>query len=175
MCHTHLKETMERIEQNAQRVNEAAAQEGGKSLPARAAGILVRKPSATKTPAEETREIAQGCILCERLDSTMERYALTLLYMWKHEADFQKAFAESKGFCLNHYAQLLSLAPEEVSGKDLQTFVETLTKLERENLGRIEKELEWFTLKFDYRNQDKPWGKSRDAVERTVGKLRGLM
>lgn len=37
-----------------------------------------------------------------------------------------------------------------------------------------EKDLEWFTLKFDYRNQQKPWGNSRDALERTVNRLRGF-
>ena len=42
----------------------------------------------------------------------------------------------------------------------------------RDNLSRMEKDIEWFTLKFDYRNQDKPWGDSKDAVERTVNKLR---
>ena len=29
------------------------------------------------------------------------------------------------------------------------------------------------TLKFDYRNKDKPWGNSQDAVERAINKLRG--
>ena len=43
----------------------------------------------------------------------------------------------------------------------------------RQNRARMEKDIEWFTLKFDYRNQDKPWGDSKDAVERTVNKLRG--
>ena len=42
-----------------------------------------------------------------------------------------------------------------------------------ENLTRVEKDLEWFTLKFDYRNRDKPWGNSQDAVERSVNKMRG--
>ena len=41
-----------------------------------------------------------------------------------------------------------------------------------ENLKRVEGELEWFTLKFDYRNADKPWGNSRNALERTVNRLR---
>lgn len=27
--------------------------------------------------------------------------------------------------------------------------------------------------KFDYRNQSKPWGNSRNALERTVNRLRG--
>ena len=29
-------------------------------------------------------------------------------------------------------------------------------------------------LKFDYRNQSKPWGNSRNALERTINRLRGL-
>ena len=41
------------------------------------------------------------------------------------------------------------------------------------NLQRLEKELNWYTQKFDYRNQDAPWGDSKDALERTVNKLRG--
>ena len=45
--------------------------------------------------------------------------------------------------------------------------------LEQKNLERTEHDLEWFTLKFDYRNQDKPWGNSKDAVERTINKLKG--
>ena len=48
-----------------------------------------------------------------------------------------------------------------------------LTRVELDALGRVEKDLEWFTLKFDYRNRDKPWGNSQDAVERSVNKMRG--
>ena len=44
----------------------------------------------------------------------------------------------------------------------------------KSNLAQDEKDLEWFTLKFDYRNQQKPWGNSRDALERTVSRLRGF-
>ena len=49
--------------------------------------------------------------------------------------------------------------------------VDTLTDIELKNFERLEGELEWFTAKFDYRNQDKPWGNSRDAVKRSVNKL----
>ena len=49
-----------------------------------------------------------------------------------------------------------------------------MLSLVKANLTQDEKDLEWFTLKFDYRNQQKPWGNSRDALERTVNRLRGL-
>lgn len=48
-----------------------------------------------------------------------------------------------------------------------------LNKVEMDNLARLEKEIEWFTLKFDHKNADKPWGTSKDSLDRTVQKLRG--
>lgn len=40
-------------------------------------------------------------------------------------------------------------------------------------MKRVEDELEWFTLKFDYRYQDQPWKNSRDALPRTILKVNG--
>ena len=103
----------------------------------------------------------------------MERYLYTILYMYKHEPEFPKLFAESKGMCLKHYEEALAMAPQHLSGDMLRQFVNTLIDLEQVNFDRLEKEIEWFTLKFDYRNEDKPWGNSRDAVKRSINKLRG--
>lgn len=170
MCHTYLKETMQKLDKDAQAAREAAAGEAGKSLFARMGG---RKAEGVQGAADSAQEISTRCILCERLDATMERYLYTLIYMWKHESEFRAAFEQSKGFCLTHYAQLLTQAQKDLSGKELAQFVETLCTLQKQNFERIEKELEWFTLKFDYRNQGKPWGNSQDSVERTINKLRG--
>ena len=41
------------------------------------------------------------------------------------------------------------------------------------SLGELERDVEWFTLKFDYRNSDKPWGNSKDAVIRAIRTLTG--
>ena len=92
--------------------------------------------------------------------------------MYKHEPEFPKLFAESKGMCLKHYAETLEMTPKHLSGEKLKAFVDTLVDKEMENFDRLEKEIEWFTLKFDYRNDDKPWGNSRDAVKRSINKLR---
>lgn len=165
MGHTYLKETIARVRQNAQRAKEEAS--GAARNP------LNRLRGKNLSAGEEAARLASGCILCDRLNNTMYRYALTLAYMWKTEADFRRVFEQSKGFCLPHYAQLIAVAPEELSGKDLTGFIDALTALEEKNLARLEKEIEWFTLKFDYRNADKPWGASQDAVERTLNKLRG--
>ena len=68
---------------------------------------------------------------------------------------------------------LLDMAEEALSGQELADFVKDLRAAMENSLTKMEKDLEGFTLKFDYRNADKPWGNSRDALPRTVLKLRG--
>ena len=82
-------------------------------------------------------------------------------------------FEKSKGFCLPHLALVLEMADKTLSAQQAQEFKKAAASLEIENLKRVEKELEWFTLKFDYRNADKPWGNSQDAPERAINKLQG--
>jgi hypothetical protein len=138
---------------------------------------MFKMNGSSLTPLQEAAKslegTASGCILCDSVKEHMDRYIYTMLYLWERDKDFRKAFSESKGVCIPHGAQLLSMAEENLPSRDLDPFVETLSNLITESLKRIEQEVEWFTLKFDYRNQDKPWGTSRDAVERAINKLRG--
>ncbi len=147
-----------------------AAESGGGS---RLLSSFRKESSVGDSPAAKLRARVGGCILCERLENTMRRYAYTLLHLWQTDTEFRRLFAASKGLCLPDMALVMEMADTEMSGKKRQEFLEALAQLQKENLSRIEKELEWFTLKFDYRNQDKPWGNSRDAVERAIGKLSG--
>ena len=169
MTHTHLKETLRRLKTHAEQIKAAAAEEAGKPIYKR---IGPKKGTSLVESATHVSDYSGRCVLCERLTDNMERYVYTVLYMYKHEAEFPKLFSESKGMCLKHYQQSLEMAPKHLSGERLQQFVDTLVDLEVENFERLEKEIEWFTLKFDYRNVDKPWGNSRDAVKRSVNKLR---
>ena len=149
VTHTHLKETLSRL-------HAPAPQKGG----------LFRKKEAL--PASDGT-----CVLCERLENTMNRYLFTVLHLWKTDGDFRKTLASSKGLCMPHYSQLSAMAATELDASQAKEFLAMLEALQRENLERIEKELEWFTLKFDYRNADKPWDNSKDALERAINKLRG--
>ena len=74
---------------------------------------------------------------------------------------------------LNPALEVLRGALKHLSGSLQLQFVEELIGLQKRNLARVEHDLEWFTLKFDYRNQAKPWGNSRNALERTANRLRG--
>jgi hypothetical protein len=67
----------------------------------------------------------------------MERYIYTVLYMYKHEAEFPQLFAQSKGMCLKHYQEALAMAPKHLTGDRLKQFVDTLVDLEVENFERL--------------------------------------
>jgi hypothetical protein len=168
ITHTYMKETMKRLGDIGARARDAAASEAGKPIFKRFGGS---RGAGFDEPVKALRDIEGGCLVCERIRENMERYMYTVLYMYKHEAEFPGLFARSKGMCLTHYAQALEMAPKHLSGDDLKQFVDTLTDIEMKSFERLEGEIEWFTAKFDYRNQDKPWGNSRDAVKRSVNKL----
>lgn len=168
MTHTYMKETIGALKKNAARAKDAAAAEAGKPIFKRLGG---QKGGGLAEAAEELKKLENTCLLCDRINENMERYIYTVLYMYKHEAEFPDLFAASKGMCLRHYAQALEMAPKHLSGDTLKRFVDTLTDIEVQNFDRVEGELKWFTDKFDYRNQDKPWGNSKDAVKRSVNKL----
>ena len=169
MTHTYMKETIRSLKNHADQIKQAAAEEAGKPIFKR---IGPKKGACVAESAAKIADFSQKCVLCERLNNNMERYIYTILYMYRHEAEFPALFAQSKGMCLKHYRETLEMSPKHLSGETLEKFVDTLADLEVENFERLEKELEWFTLKFDYRNEDKPWGTSRDAVKRSVNKLR---
>lgn len=172
MLHTHMKETEKTVESILLKAKEAGKQTGGMTF-----RKMFKMNGSSLTPLQEAAESLEGtastCVLCDSIKEHMNRYIYTMLYLWERDQDFRKAFSESKGVCIPHGAQLLSMAEENLPSREMDSFVETLSKLITENLKRIEQEVEWFTLKFDYRNQDKPWGTSRDAVERACNKLRG--
>ena len=62
---------------------------------------------------------------------------------------------------------------DSIAGRDTSSIALADAAVELPNLKRLSDELEWFTLKYDFRNADKPWGNSRDAVERSINKLMG--
>jgi hypothetical protein len=160
MAHTYLKQTMARLGEASQAVQSVPVKSGFFTRKAPAAGV-------------DLSPITDSCILCDRLNATMERYLYTTVHLWKKDSSFRSQMKNGKGFCLKHYAALLKAAPEQLNGQELKQFTDMLNEVEMSNLKRVADEIEWFTLKFDHKNADKPWGNSKDALPRTVLKLRG--
>ncbi len=117
--------------------------------------------------------IENKCMICDRMNYTMERYLDVIFYLWSREDEFQHLFNTKKGFCLKHLKMLLEGANKYLSARDSHVFIENLLNMQLEHMERIQKEVNWFTEKFDYRNADAPWGNSKDAVQRSIQKLVG--
>jgi hypothetical protein len=51
---------------------------------------------------------------------------------------------------------------------DAASFVSALAEKNKDAFEGLIDDVEWFTLKFDYRNQDKPWGNSKNSIQRSM-------
>ena len=156
------------LEQMKKAANACAASPLGKLSRAGAQG---RKDM--ETAAAALQEMADSCILCESVRENMERYLHTVFHLVRSDSEFRRALMQGKGVCLPHLADLLRLAPQELSGKELAEFVEGLCANQAQQARRIQEDISWFIRKFDYRFSAEPWKNSQDAVPRTVNKLRG--
>lgn len=134
---------------------------------------LFQKSDTLEAAARELEALTTSCVVCEAIDGHMQRYLYTFLHLWKTDTAFRQKWEGSKGVCLPHAAQLLHKAAQHLNGANGQAFAQSLLALVKRSLAQDERDLEWFTLKFDYRNQSKPWGNSRDALPRTINRLRG--
>ena len=80
----------------------------------------------------------------------------------EHITDILKSGGEKK--VLNTFSILTS---------EQRELNENYLTLMQENLERLQKEVEWFVEKNDYRNHDKPWGNSADSIQRGMQKCGG--
>ena len=160
---SHSKEHLKKV----QELNKLLPNETGKR------GLFGgRKEESTLALANALDQMCNSCVICE--DIHMQRYMYTFLHLWKTDTKFRRTWEASKGMCFPHASELLRHAAKHLNAQDQAAFSRSMLSLLQINLAEDEKDLEWFTLKFDYRNQSKPWGNSRNALERTINRLRGL-
>lgn len=135
-------------------------------------GLFSKKPEG-KLPIEEFLEQKNGsCYLCGKLAYNMRRYYNTFFHLIK-DAEFRAKVENSKGFCLHHFQALLESAREKLPNNQIEWFYTTVFRLMEDNLARVQGDLDWFIDKFDYRNAGADWKNSRDAVSRSMQKLKG--
>lgn len=136
-------------------------------------GLLPRRKNQPEDAYwKRLRERADSCYLCDKIDYNMERYMETFFYLIRDE-QFRQKVENGKGFCLDHFAQLLRMAEDKLPSGQTQWFYETVYAKMRSNLYRVKEDLDWLVAKYDFRNAGKPWGNSQDALQRTMQKLTG--
>lgn len=145
-----------------------------KNLSGRISSRQPRSESAVDSIISALNKLENKCAVCDKLNYTMDRYIDVVFYLWSKEKDFKELFNSKKGFCLKHFKLLLEGAKKYLNAREIEEFLPKLLKMQQENMERIQQEVNWFTKKFDYRNNDAPWGNSRDAVSRSIQKIAGL-
>ncbi len=173
MLESHMIETRERTEAIWKKLESAAETLKGIGLAGRLGGKAKGADADVQKSIGELEKITDSCLMCETIEENMQRYLHTFLHLYRNDSEFRSRFGRGKGLCLPHTARLLAAAQAELAPKDLGELISVLTKLQKENMDRMQEDISWFIKKFDYRFDKEPWGNSKDAVERTVNQLRG--
>lgn len=160
MLDTHLEEVRSRLKRKTKHFHVSGIGSGG------------AKKSVEKI-TDELGKIVSTCAVCDKLNREIEAAAGNLVYLWDKEKDFRAKFSDSKGLCLPHMKQVLDASTDELSGKKLEEFIKELCALQSSRLDELNEDVHWFTQKYDYKNQDAPWGNAKDALPRAVKKLSG--
>jgi hypothetical protein len=171
LTHTRLLELNPRLA----RALESVKQSAGVKRPLLKSILAAKKEASEKIGALNAliAEQTASCAFCDKINQTIDRYVFTIVYLWRKEADFRDTFHSSKGFCLPHLPPVLDKAVRLLSPAHLKEFLGMTLNLEGESMKRLEEEVLWFTQKFDYRNNEKPWGNSKDSLPRALQKLNG--
>ncbi len=132
-----------------------------------------KQDKAIDAMIESINSTNDKCVICEDIERDIDRYIYTYIYLYKNDPEFVDEIKKSKGFCLTHFGQLIEMSQKHIHGKNKSEFLKTIVGLQKENIKRINQEVQWFCDKFDYRNADKPWGNSKDSLPRMINKLSG--
>lgn len=154
MLHTHMKYSTEKLKNISK-----SAQPSKK-------GLFAKKEQTGVYGY--TMELENSCFICNRIKNVFGRYIATVLHCYNNDDGFRDKFAHCKGFCNKHYGMLYDAASSSLNGTKQKEFLNDLNKVYFENMQRVIDDLEWFIDKFDYRNEDKPWKNSKDAVPRSI-------
>ena len=119
-------------------------------------------------------ELNGSCFICDKINSEMDNFYDTFVYLWKREQSFREVVMKSKGFCLGHFDYIVKVAKEKMSEKAFEEFFSIVFEKQKEDLKRVREELGWFIKKFDYRFKDEPWNNSRTALKRMITKVASL-
>ena len=162
MVQTHLEDLLLQLRQ----------QTGQDAVPKK--GLFARKkPREGESYPKILHRRMESCALCEKIEESMQRQYRVFLELTK-EPEFRKLVEEGKGFCFGHFAQLLEMAETYLPGSQRDWFYPAVYAVMEENLLRVKQDLDWLIAKYDYRNNDAPWGNSKDALQRAMEKVAGI-
>lgn len=137
---------------------------------------LLRQPKSLKDAkniAKEIESATNSCVICDVLDVLIKKYCQTVFRLFVENPDFYKLIYNSNGFCMKHYAMLISECKN--MGAFTKEYLKVLSTCQNNAVNNINQNVKTFTLKHDYRNSLNPLGSSEDALiderEKLFGKI----
>ena len=174
---THLVEQVSNITKIYEKYNKGILEDVNSSTIDNIKKKFNNKKSATENFSEECLKylnvLEESCVICSKIENTMERFLDVILYLYFKEDDFKTLFLSKKGFCLKHFKMLINGSEKYLKSTQKSIFINCLVKMQLENMQRIQEEVNYFSKKFDYRYKDAPWNNSKDAVSRSIEKIVG--
>lgn len=166
MLHTHLSGLSDELKVDLRN-----------SLPGRRTGVFQNRKKdfrqVLKQAAKKLQARTDTCVICDRISQTMNRYLEVIFHEYFANPVFRGHFDQVKTFCLPHTAWMLNGAADHLNQDQVAVMMGALVETQISSLEKLTQDVEWFTLKFDYRNHDKDWKDSKDAIPRSITRLKG--
>lgn len=133
-------------------------------------GLFGSKP---KSQLKTTKQLAESCHICGRIDYHFERMVETTAYLHSTDSSFRAKFKDQRCFCLPHYERLVEYAKNKLDKKKFDSLYDDISAIEEAYLEKLQNDVSWFCKKFDYRYDSEPWYDAKDSVERAINLLNG--
>lgn len=133
----------------------------------------IKKKKGIAALKKYIEKLDNDCYICNRLNNIETSIIKNFFYLYSNDENFVKKVDAQSSICFPHAKLLLKFAETELHKKETSTFCD---KLSEKLLGEIEilqKDINWFCKKFDYRYKDEDWKNSKDSIERTILTLTG--
>lgn len=116
-----------------------------------------------------------SCYVCDRIESDMHHLTSTVFAEWQKGEEFYRLYKEQPFICLKHYNFLMNdaLSKGGIPSKKLSDFYADTALLTKNYLLLLKEDITHFCSMFDYRNKGNDFGKSVDAIERSIEFLTG--
>lgn len=123
---------------------------------------------------ETAKKVSETCFICSKVEWGLSRMIDTVYRCYENEKDFRDLFNSQPMFCLPHYERLLSDASKKNMHRYHSEFTQNLNRITGEYSKNLYDDISKYCTMYDYRSKEnKDWGTSKDAVERTVAFLNG--
>ncbi len=135
--------------------------------------ILHTKKSDSKK-SELSREIANSCFVCEKIEWGFSRMIDTIYRCYENEEEFRKLFNAQPQFCLSHYERLLGGISKKTCRKHGKEMAENLNRIVGDYSADLYDKISVFCTKYDYRNAGKnDFSDCENAVGNVIDFLTG--